>query len=211
MGAESSGGQSKSRNERRRASTRARIVEAAERLMRDRGVEAVTIQDITEAADVGHGTFYVHFKTKADVLGPVIEHLSETVHAQVDRAARGASDPALRMSLGLRVLLRAIAEDPLWRWYALRSGTPFHRLVGYMGNAPRDDLNHGLESGRFAIADLPATVSFIDGAIIGVLTAIQDGLRVDDVAETTAELMLRVFGIAAQEAAQIAREPLQIH
>ena len=37
-----------SRVERRRASTRARIVEAAERLMRDRGVEAVTIQDPRE-------------------------------------------------------------------------------------------------------------------------------------------------------------------
>ena len=178
--------------------------------MRERGVEAVTIQDITEAADVGHGTFYLHFKTKAEVLRPVIEHLSEGVHAQVDRAARGARDPALRMALGFRLLFRAIAEDPLWRWYA-RSGMPFSGLVADMGTPPSEDIRNGLESGRFNVADVPATTSFIDGALIGVIASLGEGVHVDAVAETTAELVLRVLGVPAEEAAQIAREPLELH
>ncbi|MEM7413443.1 MAG: TetR/AcrR family transcriptional regulator [Myxococcota bacterium] len=199
-----------SRVERRRASTRARIVEAAERLMRDRGVEAVTIQDITEAADVGHGTFYLHFKTKADVLQPVIAHLSEQVHAQVDRAARGAEDPALRMALGFRILLRAISEDPLWSWYA-HSGRSFSELIAGMGTPPLDDVRRGLESGRYVVADLSTAWSFIDGALIGVITSLGAGMNVDTVAETTVELVLRALGIPADEAAQIAREPLELH
>ncbi len=210
MASQSTGSGELTRVERRRASTRARIVETAERLMRERGVEAVTIQDITEAADVGHGTFYLHFKTKADVLGPVIEHLSEEVHAQVDRAARGATDPALRMSLGLRILLQAIADDPLWRWYA-RSGTSFRRLIAGMGAPPLDDARHGLESGRYDLADPSTAWSFIDGALIGVIASLDDEVRVDHVAEHTAELVLRVLGIPADEAAQIAREPLELH
>lgn len=198
------------RFERRRASTRARIVEAAERLMRDRGVEAVTIQDITDAADVGHGTFYLHFKTKGEVLRPLIEHLSEQVHERVDRAARGATDPALRMALGLRILLRAIAEDPLWSWYA-RSGTSFSELVSEMGKPPAEDLRNGLESGRFDVADVPATTSFIDGAFVGMVGSLDQGARPDETADITAELVLRVLGVPAEEAAQIAREPLEIH
>ena len=198
------------RVQRRRASTRARIVEAAESLMRERGVGAVTIQDITEAADVGHGTFYLHFKTKAEVLQPVIEHLSEQVHAQVDRAAHGANDPALRMALGLRVLLRAISEDPLWRWYAC-SGASFRQLIAGMGAPPLDDARRGLESGRYGVPDLPTAWSFLDGALIGVITALDEGDDVDAIAQSTAELALRVLGIPVDEAARIARAPLELH
>ncbi len=195
------------RTERRKASTRARLVESAERLMRDRGVEAVTIQDITDAADIGHGTFYLHFKTKGDVLGPVIERLAAPVHAQVDRAAAGSDDPARRMALGMRYLLRAIANDPLWSWYA-QSGMSFSELVADMGPVPRGDIANGLDSGRYAVADVAATTSFIDGAIVGVVQALDDGQPADRLADTTAELVLRVLGIPSDEAAQIAHEPL---
>ncbi|MGD1934351.1 MAG: TetR/AcrR family transcriptional regulator [Candidatus Phaeomarinobacter sp.] len=198
------------RSERRKASTRARIVEAAERLMRDRGVEEVTIQDITEAADVGHGTFYLHFKTKGEVLRPLIEHLSDQVHVRVDQAAHGATDPALRNALGLRILLRAIAEDPLWSWYA-RSETSFSELVSEMGTPPADDMRNGLKSGRFEVADLPATVSFINGALVGMIALLDAGARADETADMTAELVLRVLGVSAEEARQIARQPLETH
>ncbi|MEO0961868.1 MAG: TetR/AcrR family transcriptional regulator [Pseudomonadota bacterium] len=199
-----------SRSERRKASTRARIVEAAERLMRDRGVEDVTIQDITEAADVGHGTFYLHFKTKGEVLRPLIQHLSDQVHVRVDQAAHGATDPALRMALGLRILLRAIAKDPLWSWYA-RSEASFSELVSRMGNPPTQDMQNGLKSGRFDIADLEATLSFINGALVGMITSLDEGARPDDTADATAELVLRVMGVSAEEARQIVGQPLETH
>ncbi|MEM7282254.1 MAG: TetR/AcrR family transcriptional regulator [Pseudomonadota bacterium] len=188
----------------------ARIVEAAERLMRDRGVEGVTIQDITEAADVGHGTFYLHFKTKVDVLRPVIEHLSEQVHEQVNRSAHGIEDPALRVALGLRVVLRAIAEDPLWSWYA-GSGTSFVDLVSKMGNPPAEDVKRGIESGRFRVTNVPATQRFINGAVVELIKSINAGAKVEDVADATAELVLRVLGVPVEEAAQITNEPLAIH
>ncbi len=210
MNNENTSEQEMTRFERRKASTKARIVEAAERLMRDRGVDEVTIQDITEAADVGHGTFYLHFKTKGDVLRPLIENLSNQVHMRVDRAAHGATDPALRMALGMRVLVRAIAEDPLWSWYA-SSGTSFSELVAQMGTPPAEDIRNGLKSGRFNVSDLPATVNFINGAFVGMITALNEGADAVETADLTAELVLRVLGIPAEEAAQIISEPLEMH
>lgn len=199
-----------SRFERRKASTRAKIIEAAERLMRDRGGDAVTIQDITDAADVGHGTFYLHFKTKGDVLRPLIEHLSEEVHRKVDQAARGATDPALRQALGLRILLRAIVEDPLWSWYA-RSGMAFSQLASAMGAQPTNDMNQGIETGRYKIADLPSTLNFTNGALIGMITSIDREQNADRIIDTTVELILRVFGVDADEAAQLVQQPLNIN
>ncbi len=52
---------------RRRARTRERIFTEAMRLFAERGFDAVTVADITEAADIGKGTFFTHFPSKRDV------------------------------------------------------------------------------------------------------------------------------------------------
>ena len=36
-------------------------------------IDDIQIKHITEAADVGHGTFYLHFKSKYDVLVPIVQ------------------------------------------------------------------------------------------------------------------------------------------
>ena len=50
------------RGARRRRETRARLLDAALKLMADRGMDGVAINEITEAADVGFGSFYNHFE-----------------------------------------------------------------------------------------------------------------------------------------------------
>lgn len=52
---------------RRRARTRERIFTEAMRLFAERGYDAVTVADITGAADIGKGTFFTHFPSKRDV------------------------------------------------------------------------------------------------------------------------------------------------
>ncbi|HEV8383818.1 MAG TPA: helix-turn-helix domain-containing protein, partial [Candidatus Acidoferrales bacterium] len=55
------------RRERRRAETREKIFRAALGLYAARGLGAVTVEDITEAADVGKGTFFNYFPSKEHV------------------------------------------------------------------------------------------------------------------------------------------------
>ncbi len=52
----------------RRAKTREQILDAADQLFADRGVDGTTIDDIVEAADLARGTFYYNFKTKDEVV-----------------------------------------------------------------------------------------------------------------------------------------------
>ena len=59
------------RRERRRAETRERIVRHALQLFSERGVSATTIEDITDAADVGKGTFFNYFPTKEHILAHI--------------------------------------------------------------------------------------------------------------------------------------------
>ena len=56
------------RRERRRVETRERLYRAALELFGERGFLETTVEDITEAADVGKGTFFNYFPTKEHIL-----------------------------------------------------------------------------------------------------------------------------------------------
>ncbi len=56
-----SSGESNPRSGRRRSETRERLMKVPLLLMAKRGMDGVAINEITEAADVGVGSFYNHF------------------------------------------------------------------------------------------------------------------------------------------------------
>jgi len=70
--------QNESRRERKKTETRRRIFEAAIDLFRARGVEETTVDEITERADVGRGTFFNYFPRKEAVLAYLSEGKLET-------------------------------------------------------------------------------------------------------------------------------------
>ena len=51
-----------------KAETRARIIKAASRLLRDKGIQGLKVTDVMAAADLTHGSFYAHFDNKEALL-----------------------------------------------------------------------------------------------------------------------------------------------
>ena len=78
-----------SRHARRRAQTRKLLVDSALRLVLERGYESISIQDITDLADLGRGTFYIHFKDKEDAVWAAFQdqfqQLEQYAHRKLDR------------------------------------------------------------------------------------------------------------------------------
>src|SRR5579862_9724680 len=74
------------RRERRRLETRERIYRAALELFAERGFMETTVEDITEAADVGKGTFFNYFPTKEHVLATYGAERLANVERALERA-----------------------------------------------------------------------------------------------------------------------------
>jgi len=77
------------RRERRRTETRERIFRAALDLFAERGFMETTVEDITEAADVGKGTFFNYFPTKEHVLATYGAERLATVERALAEAKEG--------------------------------------------------------------------------------------------------------------------------
>jgi AcrR family transcriptional regulator len=84
------------RRERRRAETRERLYRAALDLFAKRGFLETTVEDITEAADVGKGTFFNYFPTKEHVLATFGAQRLAEIERAVERAQKGPVLPALQ-------------------------------------------------------------------------------------------------------------------
>ena len=86
-----------SRRERKKARTRTEIYSAAMNLFLRRGFDAVTIEDICEAADVARATFFLHFRNKEALL---VEYgdIANAQLAAMLREHRGSATAALRQA-----------------------------------------------------------------------------------------------------------------
>jgi len=84
------------RRERHRAEIRERIFRAALHLFAERGFLETTVEDITEAADVGKGTFFNYFETKEHVLATLGAERIAAIERALERARTGPALPALK-------------------------------------------------------------------------------------------------------------------
>src|SRR5213082_2547204 len=80
--------------------TRERILDAASRLFREHGIEAVGLAKIMAEVDLTVGTFYTHFKSKEALLKETLLRSLEHRNAELERALRaGDLEMAVRAYL----------------------------------------------------------------------------------------------------------------
>ncbi|MES1939969.1 TetR family transcriptional regulator [Salinisphaera sp. T5B8] len=195
---------------------------AAFELMSERRKEDVTIQQITEAADVGFGTFYNYFESKDAIYDALVVEVLENSGRVVDAASRHVSDPAEKLSVGIRYTLLQAQADPLWGRFLAH--TPFspQLLSQGLGQFLLRDVEHGITAERFTVDDLAMTLLAIGSTVLGVLTteieragdphaaqALSElDLDADQLPERTAAMVLGILGMDPEEARRLSQRPL---
>jgi AcrR family transcriptional regulator len=96
------------RRQRRSTETRERIFRAALKLFSEQGFFETRVEDITEAADVGKGTFFNYFPSKEHLLGG----FGELQVAKVAQARETILKGKKPLREGLKRLFLALGEEP---------------------------------------------------------------------------------------------------
>jgi AcrR family transcriptional regulator len=197
------------RLDRRKARTRAALIRAAQTLMAQ-GRTNVPVLEITQAADVGMGSFYNHFESKEQLFEAAIEAVMDGYGQLLDDLTADIEDPAEVFACSFRLTGRLYRTEPELSRVLLNNVL---RLLGTdSGLAPRArrDIQAGVEAGRFDVADVDLAVTVTAGCLLalGQLLHDQPDRDVDETTDTVTEDLLRMFGVPARQAHRICRLPL---
>lgn len=194
---------------RRKQRTRAALVKAAQRLIAE-GKVNVPVLEITQAADVGMGSFYNHFDSKEQLFDAAVADVLDAYGAMLDRLTESIEDPAETFATSFRLTGRLFRRRPQESQILLANGLAL--LSSERGLAPRAlrDIQAGVAAGRFDVEDPELALVMAGGALLGLGNLLRDNPDRDDAraADIVTENVLRLFGLGAAEAHAICQRPL---
>ncbi|ORV61750.1 TetR/AcrR family transcriptional regulator [Mycobacterium europaeum] len=197
------------RLERRKWRTRAALVKAAQRLIAE-GKVNVPVLEITQAADVGMGSFYNHFDSKEQLFEAAVADVLDAYGSMLDRLTASIEDPAETFATSFRLTGRLFRRRPQESRILLANGLEL--LSSQRGLAPRAlrDIRAGVAAGRFDVEDPELALAMAGGALLGLGALLRDDPDRDDAraADLVTENVLRLFGLSAADARAICRRPL---
>jgi AcrR family transcriptional regulator len=196
--------------QRRKAQIRRQLVDAGRALIADDRAADASIQEITERADVGFGSFYNHFESKTELFDTAMADVLEELGTIIDEVRKDIEDPAEAFTASLRQTARLGPTHPQLLRIIDRHG--LSAMDSEHGLAPRArrDIAAAVEAGRFHVANQPLAFVSAAGSLLGLLhlSLVHPELVDDDACDTLAEQLLLMFGMDAAEAHELAWKPI---
>ncbi|MEV6322854.1 helix-turn-helix domain-containing protein [Nocardia sp. NPDC051787] len=199
----------RNRIDRRRERTRNALLGAARKFLSE-GRSAVSIQEITDAADVGFGTFYNHFQSKEQLFDEAVRSVLQVYSEMRDVIVALYDDPAEVFAVSFRMTGRMQRQIPEMIRVILNSGMSV--MLRDEGLAPRArrDIIAAQEAGRFEPMDPDMAVMAAGGSLLGLLQLL-DARPDADAGALSDEMtfhVLRMFGMTKRAAQKLTSTPL---
>ena len=197
------------RLERRKMRTRAALIRAAQTFVAAGKLNAPVLE-ITQAADVGMGSFYNHFDSKEELFQAAVNEVLDDLGAILDKLTVEGEDPAETFARSFRLVGRLFRRRPEMCRVLLNAGLTL--ISADRGLAPRAlrDISLAGRAGRFTVDDPELALSVAGGALLGLGQLLHDQPERSDseAADRATRDVLIMFGLPADEAAEICRRPL---
>ncbi|MGV0585272.1 TetR/AcrR family transcriptional regulator [Mycobacteroides chelonae] len=204
--------QPSNRVERRKQRTRSALVQAAQAFIAA-GKQNAPILEITQAADVGMGSFYNYFESKEELFAAAVTEVLDAQGDLLDALTESIVDPAERFACRYRLCGRLFRSQPQEARIMLSIGLTL--LSSDRGLAPRArrDIAAASDAGRFTVDDPDIALAIAGGALLGLGQLLHDQPDRDDAqaADAVTRNVLRFLGMTAKQAAALTSRPLHPH
>jgi AcrR family transcriptional regulator len=185
----------------RRKTTREALINASLRLIADKGIDATSVLDVTQAAGISNGAFYYHFQNKDQLLEEVGHALVANLIARIGSVQR--KDPAAQVSRGTLIMMRYFEAHPRFRAIMPRVIEDLDDRHANLREQIQDDLMRGRDMGRFVIADVEVAVRFCCLILASALRQAPHAANMNRLADLAAIHMLAMLGVPSAEAALV--------
>lgn len=203
-----SGSEKPNRSSRRRAKSRAALIEAARETMSVKGVDATTIADITEAADLGFGTFYNHFKSKEEIVDAAMADMVERLGDEIDELIAPIDDPFFAQIVAWHQVVSLTVSEPIWGWFVLRSSRTLNMLNEGLMVRFRRDVEKAIEAGDFVVSDIDVVANLVGGGVLSLVNARLSGVIDDAQVSEGLALLVTHLGITPEKARKLISKPI---
>lgn len=199
------------RAQRAREATRAKLIDAAERVMARKSVDGTTINDITEEADVATGSFYNHFGSKTEIAELVFLRHAEELARINDSIFAGETDPARAISYIQKLFLTRALSDPVWGWFVVHATTDLPQMASAFTLSAASHIAQAKGAGRFDTDSVDAAVRIILLTLTAAMRDLLENKRDASWADDIVQCLLQMLGMAREEARALAVQPLPEH
>jgi AcrR family transcriptional regulator len=149
-----------------RVKMRAKIIDAAIHVFRNKGSYAPIIGDFVQEAAIGRGTFYYYFSTVTEVREAAVAAVIEEFISENFPVVENIANPILRFTIAARLYQRRARLDPFFAEF-VSSTTNMGSLIS---SNLRRDLHQAIEQGLVKARD-------IDSAYLVAIAVGQYGAR----------------------------------
>lgn len=192
---------------RRRQKNLEALIRAGQEVMGEKGIDAATMLEIAERADIGAGTVYSFFKSKDDLALAVLERLMHDLGNRIEQVTNTFADPAQVYAFGVRNVLDTATQDLRWKQLLNRSEVMADAMFRQMGPFAMRDMENATRAGRFLVDDPGVVWRMATHAIVGVALAVTTGNLPETAVQETVVRLLCMTGIGRDEAIDLASRP----
>jgi len=194
------------RFERRRERTRRDLLAAAVRVLAKKGLHDTKVADIAAAADIGVGTFYLHFPTKDALFDAVVEDTVVRLKATIDEARAAAPDAVARIRAANAAFCRFAEENREVFRIVFGHAAAYNDVIRRAQALFAADIEETIREGVASRAFTPVPPAIAAQAVVGMATQVlswwteQESLSMDTLEATMIGLALRGLGAPAPAA-----------
>jgi AcrR family transcriptional regulator len=192
---------------RRRQRNLEALIRAGQEVMGEKGIDAATMSEIAERADMGAGTVYSFFKSKDDLAIAVLERLMTDLALRIEKVTDTFADPAQVYAFGIHTVIATATSDLRWKQLLNRSEVIAEAMFRQMGPFAMRDMVNATTAGRFRVTDAALTWKMATHAVVGVALAVTTGALSETVIEECVVRLLCMTGLSLDDAQDLAARP----
>ncbi|WP_174298902.1 TetR/AcrR family transcriptional regulator [Sphingomonas bacterium] len=192
----------------RPVTARAKLLDAAYRVMGRKGLDASTLAEIIGEAGVGVGSFYKHFSSKEDLAKAVFMDRADRLGLSLETAATRTANAAAAACFAFRRFIEEAEQDALWAAFMTQLEPAMPVLADLLRGHARTGLRDGVASGQLKIDDIEAGITAIGALIQAFVKARLSGRLTSGEAHRASLFALRMFGVAEAEAVRLSELPM---